>query len=199
MTQNSASRQTTTVPLIGLLLACIAGCSFDAKIAYRPMPARPERPAAVIKLVVEDQREPSRGGNNKADVGVIRGGYGNPFGVHESGPERVAQLVKEATTDALQQAGVAAQAEGSRTLVATVKGFWVDGYAGVKAVVEVDCVLKDAQGNTLWSAFVKGASGGMVWIVGGSIAEQTLGKALADYAARAAEEFKSAPFQRAVF
>lgn len=176
-----------------------SACSFDAKIGYQPMVARPEPPGAVVTLVVHDERAAGLGGTEKARVGTIRGGYGNPFSVHESGPDRVAQLVTQATTDALRQAGVEARPGSPRTLVATVKGFWVDGYAGVKSVVEVQCSLQDATGKELWSAFIKGASGGMVWVVGGGVAEETLTKALGDYAVHAAEEFKTPAFQRAVF
>lgn len=184
--------------LVPLALLASA-CTFDAKVGYSPIVARPEPAGAVVSLVVRDERAPGLGGSDKARVGTIRGGYGNPFAVRESGPDRVAQLVTQATTDALRQAGVETRAGSPRTLVAIVKGFWVDGYAGVKAVVEVECSLQDETGKVLWSAFIKGASGGMVWVVGGGVAEQTLTKALGDYAVRAAEEFETPAFQRVVF
>ena len=82
-------------------------------------------------------------------------------------------------------------------LVATVKEFWIDGYEGYKAVCEVEYTLRDAEGKVLWTASVKGATGGMpMW--GTSYAEEYLTKALAECAAHAVEQFKTSGFQKAV-
>ena len=178
----------------GLLF--VAGCAINASVQFKTL-ATALPTTAVVAVDVVDARNADLLGGDKRRVGSIRNGYGMPFPVMESGPDRVTQLVKEATTDALQQAGVATKANAPRKLVAAVKEFWIDGFAGYKAVCEVEYTLRDAEGKVLWTTSAKGATGGMpMW--GTSYAEEYLTKALADCAAHAAEQFKTSAFQKAV-
>lgn len=175
----------------------LSGCSFDARVSYTPKATNLQTSASVA-LDVIDARQPSVTGGDTRRVGSLRNGIGVPFPVEENGPDRVAQLVREATADALRQAGVGIKAGSARTLVARVDKFWVDGYAGYKASCELDYSLRDHDGKALWSSEVDGGAGGMHW-AGTSIGEELLSKALAECATRAAAQFKSAEFQKLVF
>jgi hypothetical protein len=183
--------------LLGLLL--VAGCSYQVKLNYDPIVRGTEDPTTSVALKVVDAREPGLGGSDTTAIGQVRGGYGNPIPVYETDPQRVAQLVRDATTDALLHSRVGVENGGPRTLVATVKGFWVDGYVGYKATVEVQCALQDGQGQVIWTSLISGAAGGVAWWTPTGFVAGTFQDALADYAQHAMGQFSSAQFQKLLF
>ena len=189
-----------SVRLIGLFgLLLIAGCSYQVALKYDPIVRGAEDPTTTVKLTVVDERAPDFGGTDKTEVGRVRGGYGNPFPLYESDSHRVALLVQDATSDALRLSRVAVGDNSERTLVATVRGFWLDGYMGYKATVEVDCALQDGQGNVLWKASISGGGGGVPLWSPSSFVAPTFQKALADYADHAVVQFNSPAFQKYLF
>jgi hypothetical protein len=148
-------------------------------------------------LEVIDARNAGTDADN-ARVGSLRNNVGVAFPVMENGPDRVAQLAREATTDALRQAGVGVKPGSARTLVARVDKFWVDGFAGYKGTCELDYSLRDHDGKALWSSTVEGGAGAVHW-AGTTIGEELLTRALAECAERAAAAFKSAKFQKLIY
>jgi hypothetical protein len=181
-------------PIAALVL--LAGCG-ATKIAYTPLPGTPPASSASVALKVVDDRPGDKGGTNKALVGQVRGSYGIPADVTDSTPDVASRTVTEATTDALKQAGVGAG--GGKTLVATVKHYWMDGFTGYKATVTVNYALEDASGKVLWSKDVTGSAGGaLVFKSAQSMAQDMFGTALSDLAKKAEAEFKSAEFQKAL-
>jgi hypothetical protein len=189
-----------TVLIKGLLLTIavmVAGCG-ATKIAYTPLPGSPPASSASVALKVVDERPGEKGGANQALVGQVRGSYGIPADVTDSTPDVAARTVTEATTDALKQAGVGVGA-GNKTLVATVKNYWMDGFTGYKATVTVNYALQDASGKVLWTKDVSGSAGGaLVFKSAQSMAQDMFGTALTDLAKKAEAEFKSAEFQKAL-
>lgn len=183
---------------LALGVVLLAGCG-TTKIAYKPM-ATPAPPAAAhVTVKVVDERPADKGGSSKVQVGQIRGSYGIPSAVKDGDTEVATKTVADATNDALRQAGVGPQTGSAKTLVATVKHFWMDGLAGYKATVAVQYALQDSAGKTLWSAEVKGGAGGTNLFRGAeSFTQDMFEKALTDLACKAAEEFKSDAFKKAL-
>jgi hypothetical protein len=187
-----------TSAIAAIVSLAVAGCG-ATKIAYNPMPGGAPAPKAAVTLKVVDERPADKGGSEKALVGQVRGSYGIPAGVSDSSPDVATRTVAEATTDALKQAGVGVGSGGSRTLVATVKHYWMDGFTGYKATVTVQYALEDASGKVLWTKDVSGGAGGaLVFKSAQSMAQDMFGSALSDLAKKAAEDFKSPEFQKAL-
>ncbi|HVN83604.1 MAG TPA: hypothetical protein VMW17_02045 [Candidatus Binatia bacterium] len=179
-------------------LALLAGCG-TTKIAYKPKATGAVAATANVALKVIDERPADKGGSSKTQVGQIRGSYGIPTSVKDADPEVATKSVVDATTDALRQAGVGTQATGSKTLVATVKHFWMDGLMGYKATVAVQYALQDGAGKVVWNAEVKGGAGGTNLFRGNeSFTQDMIENALADLAVKAAEQFKSDGFKKAL-
>ena len=129
-------------------------------------------------------------------VGQVRGKYGIPSAVADSDPNVVVDTVSQASADALAQSGVAVGPEG-RTLVGTVKSYWLDGFAGYKGTVTVQYALTDASGKSVWSKEISGASGGeLVFKSPQSMTKDIFDAALTDLSKKAAIEFQSAEFKK---
>ena len=71
--------------LAGLVL--LAGCAKTA-IKYKPLTAAAPAAAANLSLKVVDQRPADKGGQDKTQVGQIRGSYGIPAGVNDGSGSR---------------------------------------------------------------------------------------------------------------
>ena len=182
------------------LVILTAGCSYSTRLKYDPIAGGPKNQSATITLEVRDARPPQDGGGDKSQVGRVRGGYGNPFAVRESGPERVSTLVGEALTDALRQAGIGTRGGGNRKLVAEITSFWIDGFLGYKSTIAATCSLEDDRGKVLWTRSITGAHGGALVFRGvGGFVSDVFRKALAEFATRAKDEFNSPDFQKNVF
>src|SRR6185369_16189897 len=160
-------------------------------IAYKPMGGTPPAPAKTVVLNVVDQRPADHGGSDKKVVGQVRGSYGIPASVTDSNPNVVVDTVGQATADALAQSGVGVGPSGP-TLTATVKHYWLDGFAGYKGTITVLYALE----GTSWSKEISGGSGGaLVFKSAQSMTQDIFGAALSDLANKASAEFKSAEFQ----
>src|SRR5436309_8070533 len=96
----------TSVLAVAVLL--LAGCG-TTKISYKPMAASAPAPAASVTLRVVDERPSDKGGQEKTQVGQVRGSYGIPSSVKDSSADVAPRTVADATTDALRQAGVGVQ------------------------------------------------------------------------------------------
>src|SRR5262249_16421765 len=100
----------------------------------------------------------------------------------------------DATTDALKKSGLSVQ-PGGKTLTATIKEYWMDGFGGYAGVIVTEYKLQDRSGATLWTAEVKGGGGGSTaW---NNPTERIFKECLSDLAAHATEAFNSLPFREA--
>jgi hypothetical protein len=189
--------------LCGLAAALVAGALLvvgcgGMEIKYKPTTAAGAPVKSNVALKVEDQRPLDHGGQNKNHVGNVRGGMGNALRMNDKHVDVAPHTVTDATSDALRSAGVGA-AGGPKTLVATIKDFWMDGFVGYKVTITVQYQLVDQGGKPLWGAEVKGESGGAQLF--GSAQSTTIKlyqKALADLATNAGSQFQSPPFQQAL-
>lgn len=180
-------------------LALVSACSFRAPIMYQPIADAAEDPLTTVKLQVIDAREGDAETTDPSEIGRLRGLFGNSFPLYESGAQSVRAVVHDATADALHLARVGMYEHSPRTLVATVKKFWIDGYFGYKATVTVQCDLHDEQGTVLWTSVVTGEGGGVNWAGPGTFVRATFQRALAAYVEKAGGEFSSTDFQKHVF
>lgn len=177
-------------------LVLLSGCA--TTIAYKPMAGTPPPADSTVALRVVDERPADHGGSDKKVVGKVRGSYGIPASVTDSNPNVVVDTVTQATTDALAQSGVGV-GDGGHTLEATVKHFWMDGFTGYKGTVTVAYALRNGSGKSVWTKEISGASGGaLVFKSAQSMTQDIFGAALSDFANKAATEFKSAEFQKAL-
>lgn len=184
--------------ILAAVALTLAGCG-ATKITYTPMPGSPPPPAAKVALDVVDERPAGKGGSEKSQVGQIRGSYGIPSAVKDSTADVAPRTVAEATRDALGQAAVGVEPGGDRTLVATVKHYWMDGLVGYKATVQVQYALQDAAGKVLWTQEVTGTAGGTnLFKSGDSMTQDMFATALSELAKKAAEQFKSPAFRQAL-
>ena len=175
----------------GVLLLSAAGCGGFA-IQYKPDPAATAAPVrGAVTLKVVDARPAEHGGDVRTLVGNVRGGLGIPQRVNDKNPDVAPRTVGQATADALGRVGLTSKG-GPKTLVATITNYWVDGFVGYAAKIDVLYELQDQSGKQLWSAQVKGGAGGV------SVSPKTFEKALTDLAAHATEQFASPPFQQAL-
>jgi hypothetical protein len=190
----------TRICLLPMILALAAGCSHRAALTYKPVAGDQLATAATVRLVVVDEREPSLGGADKTKVGYLRGIVGDTVPFHESGVDRVRQLMEEATIDALTLARIGVNADSARILTLQVMAFWMDGYIGYKGIIEAHAELRNTRGDVLWKDFIKaggGASG--VSKRPSTLVSQVFDSALADYVQKASGVFSSDAFQDELF
>ncbi len=183
--------------VLAAAISLLAGCGVS-HIAYKPMAAAAPPASSSLGLKVVNSRSADAGGTT-ATVGQVRGSYGIPQKVDDADAGVFAKSVGDASTDALKQAGVDVKDGGGRTLVATITRYWMDGMAGYKATIAVKYDLQDASGKSLWSKEVSGGAGGTnLFRSPDSFAQDMMQNALADLATKAATEFKSDAFQKAL-
>ena len=177
---------------LAALCALTTGCGATLKYAERWKPEAPLQASVLLEVV--DQRPEDEGAKNPRQVGIVRGGYGNPAPFEVAEKTLVIETVRKALVDALHGAGVEASLKAPLTLKAKLTRFWMDGYVGYSAQVEVQLELVDAVGVTLWSQKVEGHEAGAVFSFGA--ASELLNTALAHLASDANARFKEEAFQR---
>jgi hypothetical protein len=126
-----------SLTVLGLIL--VSACSFRTPIEYRPIAGGAEDPLTTVKLQLVDARESDAGAIDPHEIGRVRGLLGNPFPLYEAASHSVRNVTRDATVDALRLARVGVSDQSPRTLVTTLKTFWIDGYLGYKATVTVQC------------------------------------------------------------
>jgi hypothetical protein len=188
-----------SMTFVALSLAALgAGCG-GVQIQYKPLGTPAAQAKSNVGLQVVDARPADQGGGNKKQIGQVRSGLGIPSGIEDKQDDVAPRTVRDATADALAHAGVGVKDGGGKTLVSTIKSYWMDGYVGYKTTITIHYDLKDAAGKSLWNRDIDGGSGGSnAFSSSKSMAQDMFERALDDLATHAAEQFNSAEFQRAV-
>jgi hypothetical protein len=186
---------------LGALMAAIGlsgGCS-SLEIKYQPTTPAGMPTKANVTLKVADIRPLDKGRDTGTRVGSVRGGFGNSIAVEDKHADVAPHTIGDATSDALLRVGVGVNNAGQKTLVASIKEYWMDGYMGYKASIIVAYQLMDAAGKPMWSSEVTGVSGGTnMFKSGNTLAKDLFSKALADLVNHASEQFNSPGFQQAL-
>jgi hypothetical protein len=112
----------------------VARSGFGRPSSTNPIAGGADDPLTTVQLELVDARESDDRTIDPAEIG-----YGIAWTVWEYDPAlwrpphtRCAMSTRDATADALRLARVGVSDHGPRTLVATVKKFWIDGYLGYK-------------------------------------------------------------------
>jgi hypothetical protein len=174
------------------------GCSFETSLRYAPTGGDFGPPQASVAVRVVNNRPPGHGGQTDS-VGRVRGGYGNPFPIHERDPANIQRTVLDATTDALRHAGVAVVETSDLVVVASIDEYWIDGYMAFNAHVRVAYTLQDSQGAELWAETVAAGGGATMRFSvfeADSIAQESFAKALEGANTQAIEAFRREEFQQ---
>jgi hypothetical protein len=178
--------------------AAFIGCSFDASIRYPLKTTLAGPPAAAVAMEAVNHRPPEHGGQGTR-IGTVRGGFGNPFPVHELDASNITRAVTDAVADGLGRAGISVDDKSAQVLVVTVNDYWLDGYGAFNASVKVDLALHDAQGAPVWQQSLAG-SGGAVMSAGvfqaDAVAQSAFERALAGIAVQASQLFVANEFRQ---
>ena len=190
-----------SLALVILLAACTGGCVHRQLIAlddYQPIMRGVGDPDVAVALLVEDGRT-LPAGDDAADIGVMHESFGETTEFELSDPAAIRYLVRAATKNALRLARINVSPQAPRTLVVTIRKFWV-AVPSREAHIIVGLVLQDRQGATLWSGSAVGGAGGWIWAdFPQSMLRGVYQRSLANYAETASRAFASAEFQRQIY
>jgi hypothetical protein len=178
------------LPLMLLASGCAAALKYNER--WKPDAPLPR----VVNLEVVDARPEDQGGKDPQQVGIVRGGYGNPAAFLAEDRGLPIEMVRRALVDALHGAGVDTSLKAPMTLRAKLTRYWMDGYVGYAATVEVDLGLFTADETLVWTQKVIGNEAGAVFSYGAASA--LLNTALEHLASDANARFREDGFQRAL-
>lgn len=170
--------------LIGMAAICLAlaGCAIGNTVDYRaPVPELAASTARTVAVTVDDQRPYVLAGSNTPQwVGMMRGGFGNPFGVHTASGDPFAADMAVAIAAGLQAKGVKAvvasgrsQAAADRTLRVAVKEWKSDTMYRTLVLYDLRADVLDSSGAVLASESAKNEK---VFSSMGDLPDTTLGK-----------------------
>jgi hypothetical protein len=170
--------------LIKVAAICLAltGCAIGNTVDYRaPVPELAASTAKTVAVTVYDQRPYVLAGSNTPQwVGMIRGGFGNPFGVHTASGDPFAADMAVAIAAGLQAKGVKAvvasgygQATADRTLRVAVKDWRSDTMLRTQILYDLRADVLDSSGAVLASETAKSET---IFSTMGDMPDTTLGK-----------------------
>jgi uncharacterized lipoprotein YajG len=131
--------KTATLRLSMVLLAlffAVTACVPAIHLDHTPLDQAEVTKGSVIIESINNLRPENYGQQNFQIVGVVRGGFGNPFTLNAPEEKTIDMALREAVTDALINVGYnvvtpAAKKDAPR-LEVDVLEFWCDGYVGYK-------------------------------------------------------------------
>lgn len=188
----------TTALLFTLAALPLAGCALKADLTYAPIAADVPHAGSIVALQIVDARPSNRGGGGTGEIGVVRGGAGNKTPVYADDPAAIVPLARSATEDALHLSHIGLRDGASRTLVATLTDFWVDGFIGYTATVSIDYQLQNERGDVLWSSSASGSADAFPWPSATGFMPAAFQQALASYARKASAQFDAQEFRAAL-
>ena len=98
--------------ILVLTAAALGGCAFGRTYSYADAPVALEGIASTgkVALAVQDERSyVVSGGKSERFVGLMRGGFGNPFDVNTSSGGPLANEIREALAKAMKARGINVQ------------------------------------------------------------------------------------------
>ncbi len=159
------------------LLAFVGACAFGNKVDYAAQaPVVVAKPTEAVVVGVHDRRSYVVSGDKSVQfVGLQRGGYGNPFGVHTSSgrplsdefaatianslgtQERKAQVVSLTPTMSREQAlAQVTPAHAGKVLFVTIAEWKSDLYVNLRMQYDLQAVVIDRAGKVVGEHQVKG-------------------------------------------
>ena len=147
------------------LLVLMAGCAVGQKYDYRtsayPLPISGSGP---LQLAVVDERPYIKDGDKSPDfVGLLRGGFGNPFDVKTASRKPLAEDVAVSLERSLEKVGFdveiladPANATAERGLVLRMLEWKTDMYMKINLHFDLELQVRDAEGNYLAQKRISG-------------------------------------------
>ncbi|MBI5165918.1 MAG: hypothetical protein HY985_18710 [Magnetospirillum sp.] len=179
-------------------------CAFGNTIDYKnAAPALTAGTAKTVAVAVTDQRPYVVAGSNTPQwVGMIRGGFGNPFGVHTASGDPFASDVAVAVAAGLKAQNVRAVVASSdadrtadRILRVTIREWKSDSMYNTSVLYDLGAEVTDASGKVLGRNDVKNYT---VFNSFGSMLSTTLDKVVVQFKAAVADLLNAPDIQRAL-
>lgn len=143
------------------------GC-MTFRLKYKIPDASSSKIGKVI-LIVDDRRDPDKGGNDPLAIGIARSAAGVPFTMKASSGNEPLKVMREMISSCLLASGydVVDESNKAPVLHATLNDFWSDGYAHNRMVIKMRVELvKEIGSPPLWISFVDVNEGATaVWSV----------------------------------
>jgi hypothetical protein len=156
----------------------LGGCAFGRTYSYADAPVALQGVASsgTVTVAVQDERPyVLSGGKSERFVGLMRGGFGNPFDVNTSSGGPLANEIRDAIVRAMKARGIAAQAIGAqpsdsmiavkrrlseakpyRSVLVALKEWKSDTMMATDLHYDVTLMVFDAGGAELASSSIKG-------------------------------------------
>ncbi|AVM74822.1 YajG family lipoprotein [Magnetospirillum gryphiswaldense] len=134
------------------LAACAVGNTVDYRDVVPPLGVSGAKSVAVEAV---DQRPYVLAGDNTPQwVGMVRGGFGNPFGVHTVSGAPLSSDLTQSIIDSLKQGGVkavpaTARMATDRTLLVTIKNWKSDSMVTTSIYIDAEAEVRDQAGTVL--------------------------------------------------
>lgn len=134
------------------LAACAVGNTVDYRDVVPPLGVSGAKSVAVEAV---DQRPYVLAGDNTPQwVGMVRGGFGNPFGVHTVSGAPLSTDLTQSIVNSLKQGGVkavpaTARMATDRTLLVTIKDWKSDSMMTTSVYINAEAEVRDQAGAVL--------------------------------------------------
>ncbi|MFH2045144.1 MAG: hypothetical protein ABIK92_08350 [Pseudomonadota bacterium] len=142
--------------LIIFILQFVFGCSNALRLNYQTPNAASSKIGKIV-LVLDDQRNPEKGGNDPLVIGNVRNAFGMPFKAKASPQREPSKVMRELLSSCLAAAGyeVVDESSNAPVLHATLKSFWSDGYQHQRMYIKMQTELvKEIGSSPVWISFV---------------------------------------------
>jgi hypothetical protein len=195
--------RTTLISILGL---CVGGCAIGTtRVAITPSPLAAsgnQRAQTILVQTFKDVRQDDHKyiGNKRNGLGMSVGRIGLERG------KTLETLVTEAVAQALRHSGYNAVLQGqpgskapSAILSGEIKSFWMDMYMKAWHHVGLRLILRDRSGQHVkWERSVEGDESYVLWLAITPEFERVINSALDNALRKAAANFASEEFARAV-
>lgn len=134
------------------LAACAVGNTVDYRDVVPPLGVSGAKSVAVEAV---DKRPYVLAGDNTPQwVGMVRGGFGNPFGVHTVSGAPLSADLTQSIVDSLKQGGVkavpaTARMATDRSLLVTIKDWKSDSMMTTSVYINAEAEVRDQAGTVL--------------------------------------------------
>ena len=143
------------IVLMFFVLLFVMACSNALRLSYQtPDPASSK--IGNIILVLDDQRDPNRGGNEPLVIGNARNGFGMPFKIKAAPQREPSRVLRELISSCLAAAGydVVDESNTAPMIHVKLKSFWSDGYQHHRMWLKMETELVKKIGSSpAWMSF----------------------------------------------
>lgn len=128
-----------------LLLSFLSACIPKMDMKSDSLAKMDAQRGTVVVGEVNNKRLKDYGGQSFGRLGILRGGYGNPFDLQTQEGREINTVLREVATNVLEHSGytvVGTDKQGARLDIDVIR-FWCDGYIGYKVEANLAAKLVD--------------------------------------------------------